>query len=387
MKPHQRFAQLDQVCEIIAGQSPPSESYNDKGEGLPFFQGKADFGLLTPIVRSWCSEPQKISIPNDILISVRAPVGPTNINNVTSCIGRGLSAIRCSNAILNKYLLHYLRHNETKIADMGTGSTFKAITQKELKKIQIPLLPLAEQEKIARILDVADDLRQKDQQLINHYTALGQALFIEMFGDPVTNPMGWDEEKLSKLATFENGDRSSNYPSGDDIKDTGILFLSTKNISNGYFDLNFTQFISEQKFSNLSRGKAKKNDLLITLRGTLGSCCIFDCEFDTAFINAQMMIIRAVSNVSPTFLHALITSNPVFQQLQDLGRGAAIPQLTATQMSNLCVISPPIQLQTQFAERITLIEAQKRQAQASLAYSQALFDSLLHRAFTGELTQ
>ena len=135
---------LDEVCEVIAGQSPPSATYNYDANGLPFFQGKTDFGQLYPVVRMWCSSPQKISLPNDILISVRAPVGPTNINIVKSCIGRGLSAIRCSDKINQKFLLHFLRFNENIIADKGTGSTFKAITQKDLKSLKIPLPPLSE---------------------------------------------------------------------------------------------------------------------------------------------------------------------------------------------------------------------------------------------------
>ena len=234
-------------------------------------------------------------------------------------------------------------------------------------------------------MDAADSLRQKDQQLIDHYTTLSQSLFLEMFGDPVTNPMGWDQSYLSDIAKFENGDRSSNYPSGDDIQSKGVLFLSTKNINKSKLDLAFTQYITEAKFSSLSRGKAKNGDLLITLRGTLGNSCIFDCVHRTAFINAQMMIIRPMDQTSPIYLHALITSMQFHRMLQDIGRGAAVPQLTASQLAKLAIICPSIKLQNQFAERIQAIEAQKQQAQASLEKSNALFNSLLQRAFNGEL--
>ena len=92
---------LNDVCEVIAGQSPPSSTYNQDGNGVPFFQGKADFGELNPTVRYWCSEPKRLAKPNDILFSLRAPVGPTNVNNIEACIGRGLAAIRCVNIELN----------------------------------------------------------------------------------------------------------------------------------------------------------------------------------------------------------------------------------------------------------------------------------------------
>ena len=158
------FLELADLTEIIAGQSPPSDSYNKQGIGLPFFQGKTDFGILNPTVKSWCSKPIKIAEPNDILISVRAPVGPTNLNNVKSCIGRGLAAIRCKKNIDKNYLLHYLRSIEKKLADNATGSTFSAITIKDLKIVKVPLPPLKEQKRIATLLDTADALRQKDKE-------------------------------------------------------------------------------------------------------------------------------------------------------------------------------------------------------------------------------
>jgi len=257
---------------------------------------------------------------------------------------------------------------------------------KYLKITKIPLPPLAEQQKIAAILDAAESLRQKDQQLIDHYTTLSQSLFLEMFGDPVTNPMGWPMLELVELSDFENGDRSSNYPSGSDIKLKGVLFLSTKNIVSSYLDLGFRQFISEEKYNSLSRGKAKPKDLLITLRGTLGSCCIFEGGYETAFINAQMMIIRCKKELNPVYLHSCITSTKFNLMLQNIGKGAAVPQLTATQLGCLEVNVPPIELQNQFAERIQVIEAQKQQAQTSLKKSNDLFNSLLQKSFKSELT-
>src|SRR5659263_28610 len=85
---------LKEVCTIIAGQSPSSKTYNIDGKGIPFFQGKTDFGYIYPQYRVYCTKPKKIAEINDILLSVRAPVGPTNLSPGTVCIGRGLTAIR-----------------------------------------------------------------------------------------------------------------------------------------------------------------------------------------------------------------------------------------------------------------------------------------------------
>ena len=141
-------ATLGEISLVTPGQSPPSSSYNQKQIGLPFFQGKADFGYLYPTTRYWCNEPLKTATKNDILISVRAPVGPTNLCRKTCCIGRGLSSIRVYPNIHFKYVLYHLRALEKTIDASGAGTTFKAITSKQLKSIVLNIAPYVEQKQI-----------------------------------------------------------------------------------------------------------------------------------------------------------------------------------------------------------------------------------------------
>ena len=115
------------VSEMIMGQSPPSNTYNDNGNGLPFFQGKTDFGTIYPSIRKWCSFPIKKSKINDILISVRAPVGDVNICQEESCIGRGLAAIRCKKLCDYRFLFLYLLNIKDKIKILGTGTIFQSM--------------------------------------------------------------------------------------------------------------------------------------------------------------------------------------------------------------------------------------------------------------------
>lgn len=150
---------LKECCTIIAGQSPESKYYNSNGDGLPFFQGKADFGELYPSIRVYCSQPTKIAEKDDILLSVRAPVGPTNLAPCKVCIGRGLTAIRPSEVLLTRYVLLFFRYFEAQLASKGTGTTFKAITQDVVKNLEIPIPPLPEQERIvARIEELFSQL-------------------------------------------------------------------------------------------------------------------------------------------------------------------------------------------------------------------------------------
>jgi type I restriction enzyme S subunit len=164
------WVNLDSYVLIVMGQSPDSTYYNNHKKGLPFYQGKSDFNNLYPTPRVWCEIPLKIAEENDILISVRAPVGSTNICQEKSCIGRGLAALRSIDNTNNFYLLYFLRAFEKKISEMGVGSTFKAISKTNLETFKIAVPPLNEQKRIVTKVDelmkLCDELeaRQKKKQ-------------------------------------------------------------------------------------------------------------------------------------------------------------------------------------------------------------------------------
>lgn len=260
------------------------------------------------------------------------------------------------------------------------GVGLQHVTKGMVENLEIPLPPLAEQKRIADILDKANEIKAKRELALAKLDELAQITFIEMFGDPLENPMKWHFSKLKDITVFENGDRSSNYPSGDEVIDSGVLFLSTKNIINNKLNLNFSQYISALKFASLSRGKAVNNDLVITLRGTLGSCCIFDKG--SAFINAQMMIIRCKKELVSQYLHSLLTSKSMHRHLQEIGNGAAVKQLTAAQLGDLLIPVPPIDIQSKFLEQLSAIYSLKEVALNSQNKSLRLISSLQNQAFT-----
>ena len=153
---------LGSYVYIEMGQSPPSSTYNSNGSGLPFFQGKAEFGLISPTAQVWCTHPKKVSEINDILISVRAPVGPTNIADTKCCIGRGLAALRCLAGAQPKFLSIVFRAYESELLQIGTGTTFKAISKKDLELLPLLVPPVEEQ---ARIVAKVDELMAKCDEL------------------------------------------------------------------------------------------------------------------------------------------------------------------------------------------------------------------------------
>jgi restriction endonuclease S subunit len=201
-----KMTSISEVCNLNMGQSPSSDSYNQDGIGIPFFQGNADFGELHPAVRFWCSEPTKIANPNDILISVRAPIGALNIAVEKCCIGRGLAALTAKHDVIDsRYLLYALQSRVDELISKGTGSTFKAISKNVFSNVLIPLPPLAEQRKIAAVLDKANALIADRKRQLEQLDLMVKSRFVEMFGDVLSNDKGWVFEPLEKLCTISRG--------------------------------------------------------------------------------------------------------------------------------------------------------------------------------------
>jgi type I restriction enzyme, S subunit len=377
---------LSDCCEIVAGQSPPSTTYNRDGNGLPFFQGKADFGEIYPQVRFWCSSPVKIAREGDILISVRAPVGPTNINNVESCIGRGLSAIRPNGGVAQKYLLHYLRSIEKKLADKASGSTFSAITQKDLKNIQIPLPPLPVQQKIAAILDAADLHRQKTKTLIEKYDQLTQSIFLEMFGDPVKNEKGWEKVFIEDISNIVTKGESPKWQ-GFDYLEKGVRFLTSENVRLGFIELKTDKFIAEEFHNKLRRSRLKPNDLLVNLVGaSIGRGALVKDEHLPANINQAVAKIEpSLEKVNPKFLLHLIITPQIQEKLIGNKVDGARANISLKNVRELKIILPPLNQQNEFSKTIDNLEKQTTEAKRSLLKSEDLFNTLLQRAFKGEL--
>lgn len=151
--PGWQWVRLGNAIYVEMGQSPESKYYNQLGDGMPFFQGKADFGVLYPTPRYWCTHPEKYSYPNDILLSVRAPVGPTNIANIECCIGRGLAALRPLADVQARFINYLMMSFRHLLESAATGTTFVAVSKNDVENLVIPFPPLEEQHRIVAKID------------------------------------------------------------------------------------------------------------------------------------------------------------------------------------------------------------------------------------------
>ena len=251
---------------------------------------------------------------------------------------------------------------------------------KYLEGIQIPLPPLPQQQKIANILDVADALRQNDKALIAKYDELTQALFLDMFGDPVSNPKGWEKLMLGDISKISSGSTPSRE--NDSYYVGEIPWVKTGEV-NGNVIYDTSEKISEEALTNSSCKLYPKGSLIIAMYGqgkTRGQIGMLGIDATT---NQACGVIPPSEKMNFNFLFELLQLN--YEDLRSLGRGGNQPNLNSALLKSYEVINPPLVLQNQFAERVAVIEEQKAIAQKSLEQSESLFDSLLQKAFKGEL--
>lgn len=277
------YVQLREMCCITMGQSPNSDSYNEEREGVPFFQGNADFGERYPSVRTWCKEPKKMAKNGDVLISVRAPIGAINYARETCCIGRGLAALSPKTDKVSKEFIFWVMKSRCKELQMkGTGSTFKAISKKILEEVKIPLYPLEKQIEYSLVLEKVYAIIETYKSELQKLDELIQARFVEMFGEPSTNPRGWTETTVGDECFYIKDGPHKSLP---DIRkeNGGHPFISVRNIVNGYIDFSTARYISDEDFAEaIKKCHPEKGDILYSKGGTTGIAKFIDIDEEFA---------------------------------------------------------------------------------------------------------
>jgi len=284
-----------------------------------------------------------------------------------------------------KYLYYFLSEYLEVLRNLSIGGVIKYIKIGNLTEAQIPLPLLTEQQKIAAILDAADSLRQKDRQLIDHYTALSQSLFLDMFGDPVTNHHGFEIGTIRDLISTVNYGTSAKAQEDGDYP-----YLRMNNITyDGAMDFSSLKYISLED-KDKPKYLVKKGDILFNRTNSkelVGKTGLYN-EDKEMVIAGYLIRLRTNARANPYFIWGHMNSKHGKSVLMHMCKSiVGMANINAQELQNIKIVLPPIALQNQFAERIQAIEAQKQLAQASLEKSEALFNSLLQRAFTGELTK
>ena len=341
---------LKDAATIISGQSPKSDFYNAEEHGLPFYQGKKEFGLIQlnePVV--WTSKTTKESIKGDILMSVRAPVGDVNMNPYEKiCIGRGLAAIRVDESVvIAAYLFAFLQNNKDYICGHD-GMAFDSISSPELGAIKVPLPSLEIQKKIAKACLDVDATTQDAYKEINR--------LVEMVNDITTNIKG-KKYKLGEIATFKNGLNYSKSSVGDTINIVNVADFK-ENKSPVWDEIEEITIDEKLKDSYLLH-----KDDLITVRSNgsqelVGRFMYIDQEPQdrTTFSGFSIRIRPDTSIVKSEFLYYLLSDVTVRRQLTTGSNGSNIKSLNQTLLSNIEISIPSKSEQEKFLSKMIEIE-------------------------------
>jgi len=372
---------LKELVDIQMGQSPESKFYNYDKIGLPFYQGKADFGRINPTPKMWCSKSKKEAKPNDILISVRAPVGDLNINKEQSCIGRGLAAITCKSDVDMMYLYYHLKYLKPQLRHISTGSTFESINRSQLENLIITYKSYAEQIKISNTLNVVQRQIEVKENLLSLCDLLIKSRFVELFGDIELNEKKWKKIKFDELIKSANNGlaRRGNNKDGNIV----LRLIELQENSINYSSPNRIFLTDDEK----KRYRLLDGDLLFArVNGNpnnVGRCAPFyECE-EQVYHNDH--IIRTScdkSQLDSVFAAYLFNSEYGKNRISKKIKTSA-GQYTINQegLKSIEIILPPIVIQYSFAKFVKQINKLKSDVQKSIDETQLLMDSLMQEYF------
>ena len=287
------------------------------------------------------------------------------------------------NRISKDYLRYAINSQLNYIIDQAHGGVgLKHITKGKLEAVEIPLPPLDEQKRIAAILDKADAIRRKRQQAIQLADDFLRSVFLDMFGDPVTNPKGWEVRNLGDI-THKVTDGTHKTPT---YTEDGIPFLSAKNIKPYGLNWSDTKFISLAEHEQLiKRCNPEKNDILLSKSGSLGTPAIVKTTKDFSLFESAALIKLKKEFTHPLFLLHFMKSKPGQNLMLRSTKGVAIKHLHLTDLRELKVIVPPMEQQNIFLKIVESIEIVISKMRHKLISSDDLFNSLSQKAFAGEL--
>lgn len=369
---------LSEVCVITMGQSPDSNTYNTEGIGLPFFQGCADFGQYHPNVTTWCSTPNKIAQPNDILMSVRAPIGTLNIADVKCCIGRGLASFRAiPGKTISKFLYYFLKASEGYLQEQGTGAIFKAIGKSSLINCPIYLPTIDVQQRIVDELDLLTGVIEKKNEQLKILDKLADSIFYEMFGDPVSNEKGWPINLFGSICNSELGKMLD----AKRAKGTNKPYLCTINVLWDKIDLST---VKEMPFEDgeLERYSIKKGDLLICEGGDTGRTAIWDRDETVYYQNSIHRVRLDEEKMLPQVVLYIMKIYKQQGILNSYSSGQTIKHLVKKSLLSIPVPTPPIDKQRVFAQKLDKLKSSQQLIEHSIGDAQQLLASRMDKYFS-----
>jgi type I restriction enzyme S subunit len=322
------------------------------------------------------------------LLSSRAPIGHVAINTVPLATNQGFkSFVPKSNLVHAKFLYYWLRANRDYLEGLGNGATFKEVSKTVVSRIEIPLPPLPEQQRIAEVLDRAAALRAKRRSALDQLDTLTQSVFLDMFGDPKTNDRGWRISQVELVAEVQGGLQVSNARNGYPRE---VPYLRVANVFRGFLDLTEVKTLQATDAEIARTGLAKGDLLIVEGHGNpeeIGRGALWDGSIDGCVHQNHLIRVRFDrKKVDPLFACEYLNSPGGRRHLLRAGKTTSgLNTINVSEVRAAPIALPPICDQREFARRVAATEKLRKVHRASLVQLDGLFASLQHAAFRGDL--
>ena len=392
---HWTTERIDNLCNISSGGTPSRNNTRYWMNGaIPWVK----IGDIKGMYVNSCGEfitqeglensSAKLFRKGTILFSIFASLGEVAIFNIDATTHQAIARIEIKEQgrLDSKFLFYFLKSIKTDILLKGRGVAQNNINLSILREYPIPLPPIDTQRKIAAILDKAQELIDLRKAQIEKLDDFLRSVFLDMFGDPVTNPKGWDRNKLETAVKVIGGYA---FPSEYFVQ-TGIPLIKIGTVNKGYFDVTTLSYWPLDYVHKLRKYEVYPGDLLITLTGTVGkedygNVCIAPNIFEKYLLNQRVAKLELNHALCSQYLVYCLRHEKMKRSLTSVSRGVRQANISNNDIYELEMSIPPIPLQQQFAAIVEKTEQQKALMQQSLTEMDNNFNSLMQRAFRGEL--
>lgn len=274
------------------------------------------------------------------------------------------------------YLCYSLMFYDT--GELVNGATRQKLTQTAMRKMLIPQRSLQEQKRIVCELSKVQSIISARQQQLQKLDELVKARFVELFGDPISNPHGFDKVDLSELADIKIGPFGSLLHKEDYIEG-GYALLNPSHIIDGKIAPDSKLTVSREKYEELSAYRLKAGDVVMGRRGEMGRCAVVPC--DGYLCGTGSLLIRTKGDVTADYIQKIISFPSFKKAIEDMAVGQTMPNLNVPIVSSFQIIKPPIEVQHSYYAFVEQTDKSKVAVQKALDEAQLLFDSLMQKYF------
>ena len=280
------------------------------------------------------------------------------------------------NQFIIRYLYFFLKSRQEYIYSLSRGCGIKHIYSSDIAPFEIELVDIQTQKEIVSILDNVTSLISMRKEQLEKLDILVKSKFIEMFGDPVLNPKGWEKKKLGEVCDVRDGTHDS-----PKFRFTGYPLVTSKNIVNNQLVLDKVNYISQDDYDKINkRSKVDKGDILLPMIGTIGNPVVINIEPNFAIKNVALIKFNN-PNITNTYIYNILTSNYIEYVKNILSRGGTQKFIALADIRKLIIPIPPLDLQNQFAEFVEQVEKNKENIKSSLNQLEILYNALMQEYF------